>query len=154
MVNRSTRRDARRWKANCRERSRMHCLNTALDQLRLALPVDSKLSKMETLRMAINYIEALQTSLTHNTTLDSLTLWQYLTRGVSQQTSQQVAVSLRVYGSAPPSPVVPLCVTPQDRRHSWVTRWRQTTQQSFLNQKAASAGSTDPFHKTASDGLF
>lgn len=43
----------RRTKANNRERSRMHNLNDALDQLRLMLPQnsdDTKLTKIETLR--------------------------------------------------------------------------------------------------------
>ncbi|KRY54360.1 Neurogenin-3 [Trichinella britovi] len=52
----------RRTKANNRERSRMHHLNDALDRLRNVLPVlpdDSKLTKIETLRMAHNYIMTL-----------------------------------------------------------------------------------------------
>ncbi|KFD53831.1 hypothetical protein M513_05337 [Trichuris suis] len=52
----------RRTKANNRERSRMHSLNDALDRLREVLPVlpdDNKLTKIETLRMAHNYILAL-----------------------------------------------------------------------------------------------
>ncbi|XP_014277060.1 neurogenin-1 [Halyomorpha halys] len=52
----------RRLKANDRERNRMHMLNEALDRLRLALPTfpeDTKLTKIETLRFAHNYIWAL-----------------------------------------------------------------------------------------------
>lgn len=52
----------RRMKANDRERNRMHSLNEALERLRLALPLsteDNKLTKIETLRLARNYIWAL-----------------------------------------------------------------------------------------------
>ncbi|XP_014357298.2 uncharacterized protein LOC106709894 isoform X1 [Papilio machaon] len=52
----------RRMKANDRERNRMHMLNEALDRLRAALPAfpeDTKLTKIETLRFAHNYILAL-----------------------------------------------------------------------------------------------
>ncbi|XP_066504626.1 neurogenin-1 [Hoplias malabaricus] len=52
----------RRLKANDRERNRMHALNGALDALRSvlpALPDDTKLTKIETLRFAHNYIWAL-----------------------------------------------------------------------------------------------
>lgn len=53
----------RRLKANDRERNRMHMLNEALERLRLslpALPEDTKLTKIETLRFAHNYIFALE----------------------------------------------------------------------------------------------
>lgn len=53
----------RRVKANDRERNRMHMLNEALEKLRLALPTfpeDTKLTKIETLRFAHNYIFALE----------------------------------------------------------------------------------------------
>ncbi|OUC42968.1 Helix-loop-helix DNA-binding domain protein, partial [Trichinella nativa] len=52
----------RRSKANARERSRMHGLNNALDTLRAVVPLAAhhqKLSKIETLRLARNYIGAL-----------------------------------------------------------------------------------------------
>ncbi|KAL4631511.1 neurogenin-1 [Arapaima gigas] len=52
----------RRMKANDRERNRMHNLNDALDALRSVLPAfpdDTKLTKIETLRFAHNYIWAL-----------------------------------------------------------------------------------------------
>ncbi|CRK96826.1 CLUMA_CG010060, isoform A [Clunio marinus] len=52
----------RRIKANDRERNRMHSLNEALERLRLTLPTfpeDTKLTKIETLRFAHNYIFAL-----------------------------------------------------------------------------------------------
>lgn len=53
----------RRLKANDRERNRMHMLNEALEKLRLSLPTpleDTKLTKIETLRFAHNYIFALE----------------------------------------------------------------------------------------------
>lgn len=52
----------RRMKANDRERNRMHMLNKALEKLRKVLPTfpdDAKLTKIETLRFAHNYIWAL-----------------------------------------------------------------------------------------------
>ncbi|XP_052126547.1 neurogenic differentiation factor 4 isoform X2 [Frankliniella occidentalis] len=52
----------RRMKANDRERNRMHLLNEALDRLRCVLPTfpeDTKLTKIETLRFAHNYIWAM-----------------------------------------------------------------------------------------------
>ncbi|KAG5868748.1 hypothetical protein JTB14_013757 [Gonioctena quinquepunctata] len=52
----------RRLKANDRERNRMHMLNEALERLRCVLPTfpeDTKLTKIETLRFAHNYIHAL-----------------------------------------------------------------------------------------------
>ncbi|KAL4640941.1 hypothetical protein GN956_G11726 [Arapaima gigas] len=56
----------RRMKANDRERNRMHNLNSALDTLRSVLPTlpdDAKLTKIETLRFAHNYIWALTETL-------------------------------------------------------------------------------------------
>ncbi|XP_076075890.1 uncharacterized protein LOC143046653 [Mytilus galloprovincialis] len=56
----------RRSKANDRERNRMHGLNDALESLRSILPVnpgENKLSKIETLRMADNYIWMLSQTL-------------------------------------------------------------------------------------------
>lgn len=52
----------RRLAANARERRRMHGLNHAFDQLRNVIPSfnnDKKLSKYETLQMALSYIMAL-----------------------------------------------------------------------------------------------
>lgn len=54
--------------ATVRERTRMHMLNDAFDELRKAVPKtslgeDQKLSKIATLRMAIQYIAALVTTL-------------------------------------------------------------------------------------------
>ncbi|XP_078533761.1 neurogenin-2 [Lissotriton helveticus] len=62
-------RKTRRLKANNRERNRMHNLNSALDTLRGVLPAnpeaapDTRLTKIETLRFAHNYIWALSETL-------------------------------------------------------------------------------------------
>lgn len=56
----------RRSKANDRERNRMHSLNEALERLRLVLPnasEENKLTKIETLRFARNYIWTLTETL-------------------------------------------------------------------------------------------
>ncbi|XP_053955349.1 basic helix-loop-helix neural transcription factor TAP [Anastrepha ludens] len=53
----------RRMKANDRERNRMHTLNDALERLRVtlpSLPEETKLTKIEILRFAHNYIFALE----------------------------------------------------------------------------------------------
>ncbi|XP_075034388.1 transcription factor ATOH7 [Mixophyes fleayi] len=57
----------RRTAANARERRRMQGLNTAFDSLRKVVPQwgeDKKLSKYETLQMALSYIMALNRILT------------------------------------------------------------------------------------------
>lgn len=85
----------KRHKANQRERQRMHSLNTALDKKRDAIPipqciglyghdqeyqVSQKLSKIDTLRMACNYIQLLidvlrcDTKLTRIELVDRLSL--------------------------------------------------------------------------------
>lgn len=69
----------RRQKANDRERNRMHTLNEALERLRCVLPTfpeDTKLTKIETLRFAHNYIWALSQTLTVGSSgnTDELTL--------------------------------------------------------------------------------
>lgn len=61
--------ERRRSLANHQERRRMHRLNSALDRLRCAIPSklqngnNRRLSKIKTLKMAINYIGELQTVL-------------------------------------------------------------------------------------------
>lgn len=57
-------RNVRRLESNERERQRMHNLNNAFQALREAIPhvkTDKKLSKIETLTLAKNYIKALTT---------------------------------------------------------------------------------------------
>ncbi|KAI4898030.1 hypothetical protein NFI96_003274 [Prochilodus magdalenae] len=64
----------RRMAANARERKRMQGLNTAFDRLRKVVPQwgqDKKLSKYETLQMALSYIVALNRILTDSSTHSS-----------------------------------------------------------------------------------
>ncbi|EDV96994.1 basic helix-loop-helix neural transcription factor TAP [Drosophila grimshawi] len=63
----------RRMKANDRERSRMHSLNDALEKLRVtlpSLPEETKLTKIEILRFAHNYIFALEQVLESGNTIN------------------------------------------------------------------------------------
>jgi len=85
--------------ANARERTRMHGLNDALEELRAHVPCfarSQKLSKIETLRLARNYIAALADILERGARPDSLTFARALARGLSQSTSNMVASSLQV----------------------------------------------------------
>ncbi|CAL8320448.1 unnamed protein product [Boreogadus saida] len=94
----------RRIEANTRERNRMHGLNYALDALRRAVPCPSrtqKLSKIETLRLARNYIWALSEVLSAGKRPDLLAFVQTLCRGLSQPTASLVAGCLQL--SARPS---------------------------------------------------
>lgn len=96
----------RRARANDRERNRMHCLNHALEALRQRMPVFSanqRLSKIETLRLAKNYIRALtdilesgNSSGSVETQPDSLKMALTLTEGLSQNTTNLVAGALKV----------------------------------------------------------
>uniref|UniRef100_A0A672Y8W3 Neuronal differentiation 4 n=1 Tax=Sphaeramia orbicularis TaxID=375764 RepID=A0A672Y8W3_9TELE len=94
---------ARRIKANARERSRMHGLNDALDNLRRVMPCYSKtqkLSKIETLRLARNYIWALSEVLESGQSPESHGFVEMLCKGLSQPTSNLVAGCLQL-GSTP-----------------------------------------------------
>jgi len=85
--------------ANARERTRMHGLNDALEELRAHVPCfarSQKLSKIETLRLARNYIGALADILERGARPDSLTFARALARGLSQSTSNIVASALQV----------------------------------------------------------
>ncbi|RVE70509.1 hypothetical protein OJAV_G00065310 [Oryzias javanicus] len=98
---------ARRIKANARERSRMHGLNDALDNLRRVMPCYSKtqkLSKIETLRLARNYIWALSEVLESGQSPESLGFVEMLCKGLSQPTSNLVAGCLQLG----PTPVIQL----------------------------------------------
>ncbi|KFO34895.1 Neurogenic differentiation factor 2 [Fukomys damarensis] len=80
----------RRQKANARERNRMHDLNAALDNLRKVVPCYSKtqkLSKIETLRLAKNYIWALSEILRSGKRPDLVSYVQTLCKGLSQPTT-------------------------------------------------------------------
>ncbi|XP_041952847.1 neurogenic differentiation factor 4 isoform X2 [Alosa sapidissima] len=94
---------ARRVKANARERSRMHGLNDALDSLRRVMPCYSKtqkLSKIETLRLARNYIWALSEVLESGAPAESPGFVDMLCKGLSQPTSNLVAGCMQL-GPAP-----------------------------------------------------
>ncbi|XP_060898586.1 neurogenic differentiation factor 4-like [Labrus mixtus] len=94
---------ARRVKANARERSRMHGLNDALENLRTIMPCHSKtqkLSKIETLRLARNYICALSEALEGGLSTESRAFMDTLCKGLSQPTSNLVAGCLQL-GSSP-----------------------------------------------------
>lgn len=89
----------RRVKANTRERSRMHGLNESLDVLRKYVPCYSKtqkLSKIETLRLARNYIGALSDILKAGRRPDNVTFAKALSKGMSQNTMNLVAGSLQL----------------------------------------------------------
>lgn len=89
----------RRVKANARERNRMHGLNDALDILRKHVPCYSKtqkLSKIETLRLARNYICALSDILKSGVKPDSVAFAKALSKGLSQNTMNMVAGSLQL----------------------------------------------------------
>ncbi|KAK6470130.1 neurogenic differentiation factor 2-like [Huso huso] len=89
----------RRQKANSRERTRMHDLNSALDNLRKVVPCYSKtqkLSKIETLRLAKNYIWALSEILRSGKRPDVVSYVQTLCKGLSQPTTNLVAGCLQL----------------------------------------------------------
>ncbi|XP_055031691.1 neurogenic differentiation factor 2 [Misgurnus anguillicaudatus] len=89
----------RRQKANARERTRMHDLNSALDNLRKVVPCYSKtqkLSKIETLRLAKNYIWALSEILRNGKRPDVVSYVQTLCKGLSQPTTNLVAGCLQI----------------------------------------------------------
>uniref|UniRef100_A0A3B4Z466 Neuronal differentiation 4 n=1 Tax=Stegastes partitus TaxID=144197 RepID=A0A3B4Z466_9TELE len=90
---------ARRVKANARERSRMHGLNDALENLRTIMPCHSKtqkLSKIETLRLARNYICALSEALEGGLSTESRAFMETLCKGLSQPTTNLVAGCLQL----------------------------------------------------------
>ncbi|XP_069007246.1 neurogenic differentiation factor 4-like [Embiotoca jacksoni] len=103
---------ARRVKANARERSRMHGLNDALENLRTIMPCHSKtqkLSKIETLRLARNYICALSEALEGGLSTESRAFMDTLCKGLSQPTSNLVAGCLQLGPSPGPG------MRPEDR---------------------------------------
>ena len=85
----------RRVNANCRERSRMHGLNDALDELRQRVPCGDtaaaqKFSKIDTLRLARNYIAALSQVLQSGRPTDDQLFARTLSEGLSQNTANMV----------------------------------------------------------------
>ncbi|XP_077474849.1 neurogenic differentiation factor 6-B-like [Stigmatopora argus] len=111
---RAERSKLRRFKANTRERTRMHDLNSALDNLRKVVPCYSKtqkLSKIETLRLAKNYIWSLSEILRSGKRPDLLVYVHGLCRGLSQPTTNLVAgclqLNARHFFAEPPQPQPP-----------------------------------------------
>jgi hypothetical protein len=87
----------RRIKANGRERDRMKGLNEQLEVLRDTIPcfsLSQKLSKIETLRLAKNYIEALSEMVTNDFLPDNTHFAQLLCKGLSPNTMNLVAATL------------------------------------------------------------
>ncbi|CAJ0941284.1 unnamed protein product, partial [Mesorhabditis belari] len=94
-----TKQKIRRVKANGRERQRMHGLNSALDLLRQCVPITTqhqKLSKIETLRCARNYIGVLQRMATTGWQPTPLEYARILSAGMSQTTTNLIANMLQV----------------------------------------------------------
>ncbi|CAF0733721.1 unnamed protein product [Adineta ricciae] len=87
----------RRIKANGRERERMKGLNEQLEILRDTIPcfsLSQKLSKIETLRLAKNYIEALGEMIQNDRIPDNTHFAQLLCKGLSPNTMNLVAATL------------------------------------------------------------
>ncbi|CAF1251401.1 unnamed protein product [Rotaria magnacalcarata] len=87
----------RRIKANGRERERMKGLNEQLEVLRETIPcfsLSQKLSKIETLRLARNYIEALGEIIQNDQIPDNTHFAQLLCKGLSPNTMNLVAATL------------------------------------------------------------
>ncbi|XP_064083999.1 uncharacterized protein LOC135199788 [Macrobrachium nipponense] len=102
----------RRMKANDRERHRMHMLNNALDRLRTVLPTapdDTKLTKIETLRFAYNYIWALSETLKGFDAHAPPSAHHHHHQSSQQQQPPQhhLSLSVGVAGNPIPSQVVP-----------------------------------------------
>ncbi|XP_034028612.1 neurogenic differentiation factor 6-A-like [Thalassophryne amazonica] len=116
-----------RIEANARERNRMHGLNNALDSLRRVVPCYSKtqkLSKIETLRLAKNYIWALSEILSTGKRPDLLTFVHTLCKGLSQPTSSLLARCLQLHAHrfcSEPSMDSLSLYQPQQQQHGAVT---------------------------------
>ncbi|CAF0770327.1 unnamed protein product [Adineta ricciae] len=87
----------RRIKANGRERERMKGLNEQLERLRETIPcfaLSQKLSKIETLRLAKNYIQALTQMVSSDQIPDNTQFAQLLCQDLSPNTMNLVAATL------------------------------------------------------------
>ncbi|KAH7962565.1 neurogenic differentiation factor 1 [Rhipicephalus sanguineus] len=117
----------RRHKANARERQRMHGLNAALDTLRRRVPINHqesgsavpRLSKIETLRLAKNYIGALAETLRQGSPMEATVFARHLAKGLSQATVNLIAGQLRLSPRAISVPDSGGCATPSPAPH-WV----------------------------------
>lgn len=104
--NRVSRAGTRRTKANARERNRMHQLNEAFDVLRKCIPIrqnfvnrentNQKLSKIETLRLARNYIKALSLVLDEEEAISYDQFFALLTHNLSHQTVNALKNRVRI----------------------------------------------------------
>ncbi|KAJ8004308.1 hypothetical protein DPEC_G00157780 [Dallia pectoralis] len=89
----------RRTKANAQDRNRMHGLNDVLETSRKLVTCYSnteKLSKIETLRLATNYICALSEILQWDESPDVMLFVQTLCQGLSQPSTNLVAGCLQL----------------------------------------------------------
>ncbi|KAL1421179.1 hypothetical protein MTO96_023347 [Rhipicephalus appendiculatus] len=115
----------RRHKANARERQRMHGLNAALDTLRRRVPINHqesgsavpRLSKIETLRLAKNYIGALAETLRQGSPMEATVFARHLAKGLSQATVNLIAGQLRLSPRAISVPDSSGCATPSPAPH-------------------------------------
>lgn len=113
----------KRFKANQRERNRMHGLNDALDRLRRCVPlpqsfnvivkcdqtVPQKLSKIETLRLAKNYIFVLSEALRRNRLFSYEDLINALSNRLSQNTCNLLRTRLQLDDELKAALVEPRC---------------------------------------------
>ncbi|XP_042195985.1 neurogenin-1 [Callorhinchus milii] len=126
----------RRSKANDRERNRMHNLNSALDDLRGVLPTfpdDAKLTKIETLRFAHNYIWALSETLR-------------LADHCVDNSRKQAMISGYLSAIHPPSP--------GSDTGSWTTTPSPSTASSCASLPPSPASSEDCGYHRQSEGIF
>ncbi|XP_067899116.1 neurogenin-1 [Heterodontus francisci] len=127
---------SRRTKANDRERNRMHNLNSALDDLRGVLPTfpdDAKLTKIETLRFAHNYIWALSETLR-------------LADQCVDSGRKQVMLPGYLKTIDPPSP--------GSDEGSWVTTASPSSATTCTSSPASPSTSDDYAYKRPSDSIF
>ncbi|KAK5642863.1 hypothetical protein RI129_009030 [Pyrocoelia pectoralis] len=99
----------RRTKANARERDRMHGLNAALDRLRCHIPIQQtttdihstsqKLSKIETLRLARNYICAMSLTLEEGKPMSLQRFAKMLSKELSQTTANLLSAAIMGYSA-------------------------------------------------------
>ncbi|XP_068438305.1 musculin [Clinocottus analis] len=99
-------RQSQRNAANARERSRMRVLSKAFSRLKTSLPwvpADTKLSKLDTLRLASNYIshlrQILQDDRFENSFVHPVNLtWPFMMTGRSED-SQDISPTVRLCGA-------------------------------------------------------
>lgn len=128
----------RRLKANDRERNRMHNLNDALDALRSVLPAfpdDTKLTKIETLRFAHNYIWALS---------ETIRIADQRQNTKSRDASLLLPGLSRI-GEAP---------SPSGDSCSWASSASSTSSPSYCNSDPGSPAAIDDFGYMQTDVVY